>query len=319
MKLAVSIDVEEEGLFTNRYDPGDAPVSNVRFLRLLDPVFQDHGIRPALLVSYRVAANESCRELLLELREKWQGEIGAHLHPWNTPPLEKLPYPDPVPSELIPRELLARKLDTLLEAISRMGVSPVSFRMGRFNMGPRMFSVLEEKRLEVDSSIAPMRKTYRGPNHLAAPTDPYFPDPANLCSPGTSRILEVPMTIVPLIAGLGAGLERLESRGLVPTSWVRWFAMNCGSIHVQPAWTTLGRLKAGTLLHRSQGGRVLSMFFHSSELFPEGNPKHPTTPQVKLFLKKLNDFFSWISEKMSAESVTLSELRQDYETREQAK
>lgn len=314
MKVAVTIDVEEEGLFANRYEPGDAPVNNVGSLRLLDPVFRDWGIRPTLLVSYQVARSAHCRELLLELRDRWQGEIGAHLHPWNTPPLENLPYPEPVPSELIPRELLSSKLNTLLDSISSMGVSPVSFRMGRFNMGPRMFSVLESTGIRVDSSVAPMRKEYGGPNHLSAPTDPYFPDPDSPCSRGTSHILEVPMTIHPVIRGLGAVLERLGKSGFAPDTWIPWVAITLGSIAVQPAWTSLNRLKAGTLLHRGRGGRVLSVFFHSSELFPGGNPKHPTTEHVTRFLKKLNDFFAWLSRHGSAESVTLSDLREDYDT-----
>ena len=140
MKLAVTIDVEEEGLFLGKYDSGDVPVSNVPELGKLDPLFRQWGIRPTMLVTYPVIRHEPHQDLLLRLREKWSAEIGAHLHHWNTPPLESLPFPQPVPSELMPERLLQAKMENLLEAFKPMGIAPASFRMGRFNMGPKMFS-----------------------------------------------------------------------------------------------------------------------------------------------------------------------------------
>ena len=188
MKLAVTIDVEEEGLFLGNYDSGDVPVSNVPELGKLDPLFRQWGIRPTLLVTYPVIRHEPHQDLLLRLREKWSAEIGAHLHHWNTPPLESLPFPQPVPSELMPERLLQAKTENLLEAFKPMGIAPASFRMGRFNMGPKMFSILQRTGIRVDSSIAPTQSYYGGPDHRYAPWDPYFPDPSDLCGPGTSRI-----------------------------------------------------------------------------------------------------------------------------------
>ncbi|MEJ2718540.1 MAG: hypothetical protein P8182_15625 [Deltaproteobacteria bacterium] len=313
MRLAVTIDVEEEGLFSSRYEPGNAPVRNVVELKRLDPVFREWDIRPTLMIAYQVIRTAEHRDLLLALRETWNGEIGAHLHPWNTPPLETLPYPEPVPSELMRRELLAAKLGTLCDALHAMGVDPVSFRMGRFNIGPKIFSLLEEIGVRVDSSIAPMRRYYGGPAHLSAPVDPYFPDPQELCSPGSSPILEVPMTILPLIPRLGAVLDRIGDAGLVPGSWISWFSMNLGSLPAQPAWTGLNRLKAAVRLHQARRGRVLSVFFHSSELLPGGSPLHPGTDAVGRFLNKLDRFFSWLKREITVESQTLSELCDSYE------
>ncbi len=313
MKLAVTIDVEEEGLFNGQYLSGHRPVTNVAELPVLDSVIQNSGIRPTLLVSYQVVREKSNQDLLLTLRDKWDAEIGAHLHPWNTPPIESLPYPEPVPSELMPRRLLSEKLATLLEAIQGMGVMPVSFRMGRFNLGPKMLSVLQETGIRVDSSIAPMRKNYGGPTHLDAPSDPYFPDPADPCSVGTSRILEVPITVLPYIPRTGLFLERLERRNVIPQSWISWFAMHIASIHTQPGWLGLNRLKAGAKLHRSRGGQILTLFFHSSELVPGCSPLHSTAKDIRRFLAKLELYLAWLRKEMNAESVTLSELYEIYQ------
>jgi len=312
MKLVVTIDVEEEGLFQDRYEPKAVSVDNVRHLARLDGVVRHWGIRPTLLVTHAVASHRPHHEVLLNLRDRWGAEIGAHLHHWNTPPLESLPHPDPVPSELIPTRLLQEKMESLFRALGDMGVEPSSFRMGRFNIGPRMLSVLEGTRIQVDSSICPTRKYYGGPDHLFAPEDPYFPDPADLRRAGSSRILEVPLTVLPLTRRLGRFLGRMDGRSLFPDAWIAWFSKNLGSFPAQPVWTGLNRLKIAAMIHRSRGGQVLTIFFHSSEIMAGGSPYHRTEEEVDRFLKRLDSFFAWLRQELSVESLTLSELGRLY-------
>ncbi|HMK37573.1 MAG TPA: hypothetical protein VK463_21050 [Desulfomonilaceae bacterium] len=318
MKLAVTIDVEEEGLFSNRYDPHDPPVNNVAYLSTLDPIFREWGIRPTLLVTYPVITNGPCAELLAGLRTRWDGEIGAHLHHWNTPPIRELPYPQPAPSELMPPDLLSQKLNNLLNAVRAAADEPRSFRMGRFNLGPRMLAALESTAITVDSSVAPMRRYYGGPDHLAAPTDPYFPDKKDPMKEGDSGVLEVPMTILPVFRGLGYFLENVGTSA-IPGSWISWFAMNLGSVPVQPMWTGLRRLKLGVRLHCGRGGQVLTLFLHSSELMPGGCPQHQTAADVDRFRTKLSRFFSWLRREIPVESVTLTELGEHYRSGKQAR
>ncbi len=306
LKLAVTIDVEEEGLFQGRDDSRNASVNNVSELIRLDSIFQDWGIRPTLLITYPVARHVPHQQFLMELKERWSGEIGAHLHWWNTPPFEDLPYPEPVPSGLIPRGLLQAKLNTLSDTIKSMGADPNCFRMGRFNMSSRMFSLLEEAGIAVDSSVAPMHRYLGGPDHLCAPTDPYFPDPEDVRRPGKSSVLEVPVTILPLAPMLGSFLERVPKTVLSP-DWVSWFAMYLGSLSAQPVGTGLRRMKAAACLHGSRRGRILTIFFHSSELMPGCHPQHPTHREIEKFLQRLRDFFAWLHRR-NVESLTLSEI-----------
>jgi hypothetical protein len=309
MKLALTIDVEEEGLFQGEYAAGDAPTNNVGELTRLDRVFREWDIRPTLLVSYQVIRHPRHRDLLASLAERWRAEIGAHLHPWNTPPLEPLPYDEPVPSELMPKELLASKLRMLLDTLRRAGFSPSSFRMGRFNMGPKLFSLLNETDdIQVDSSVAPMRKYYGGPVRLGLHNDPYFPDPRDPLELGSSRILEVPVTVTPVVPGLGRVLARLDEARLFPDRWIPEIAAKVASLPAQPMWTGLRRLKAAVTLHRRRGGTVLTTFFHSSEIMAGGCPGHATRESVDRFLLKLDRFLGWLRTELAVESMTLSEL-----------
>lgn len=316
MQLAVTIDVEEEGLFRNRYDRGGTSVENIARLVGLDPIFREWGIRPTLLLTYPVAGNRRCCDLLNDLRERWHGEIGAHLHHWNTPPFVNLPHADPIPSELLPEDLLASKLANLLAAIRGMGAAPASFRMGRFNMGPKMFSVLGNSGITVDSSVAPMRHYYGGPDHLAARTDPYFPDPGDPLNEGSSPILEVPVTILPAFEGLGVVLEKWRRWGPLSEKWSSRFAMYLGSLAAQPMWTGFRRLQAAVRLHAGRGGRVLTVFFHSSELMPGGCPQHRNAQDVDRFLARLERFIAWLRRDIRVESFTLSELGECYRRRQ---
>ncbi len=310
--LAVTIDVEEEGLFSGAYQAENVGVTNVKLLSLLDPVFREWDIRPTLLVTYPVAQDQSSRDVLCKLNDDWKGEIGAHLHHWNTPPLVDLPYKSPAPSEMMPQGLLRAKLKNLLDAVEGFSPRPLSFRMGRFNMGPKMFAVLSEAGVEVDSSVCPLHKFYGGPDHLAAPAEPYFPDPTNILAQGVSNILEAPVTVPGLLPRIGWVFRELDTAGFLPERWVPWAASNLASLPVQPMWTGPRRLKAGVRLHKARGGKVITLFFHSSELMPGGCPQHKTEHDVRRFIAKLDAFFLWINREYNTTPVTLSGLRTEH-------
>jgi hypothetical protein len=308
MKLAVTIDVEEEGLFSGRYEKYDVSADNVARLSLLDPVFREWGIRPTLFVSYQVAKHKPHRDLILRLKEKWRGEIGAHLHMWNTPPIVPMNYPEPVLSDLVSHEIMNEKIQTLFHEFDEMNEKTLSFRMGRFDMGPNLFSLLEQTGIKVDSSIAPTRSEYGGKGYLSAPTDPYFPDPKKPCSPGDSRILEVPLTILPLLPRMYPFFELLWDRLPAARTAVSWASKYIFSLSAQPVGMGIRRLKTAVKLHNSRGGKVVTLFFHSSELTPGISPIHPSERHVDQFLKKVAGFLAWMHQEMNVESLTLSEL-----------
>ena len=47
-------------------------------------------------------------------------------------------------------------------------------------------------------------------------------------------------------------------------------------------------------LHRRRGGRVLTMFFHSSELKPGASRLFPTEAAVSRFVEKIRTFLTWL-------------------------
>jgi len=307
MKLVISIDVEEEGLFSGKYPRTPPGVSNVAQLKRLEFIPREFGLPLTLLVTYQVARDPVAIEVLKYWRDRWGAEIGAHLHPWNTPPFPDLSEPEPVPSERIPLPVLRAKLANLVAAIKDgLGVTPRSFRMGRFDWGPKIMSLLPEMGFKVDSSMVPLRSQPGCPEHFLAPADPF-----RLQVPGEAgaALLEAPLTMVPVLVGLPRLIYRLTAalpgtRGERLRSWFPYVL----AVGVHPPWFPLSSMRLAARLHRRRGGRVLNMFLHSSELFPGGSPEFPTEAAVARLVQKIRAFLTWLKATGPVQGVTLSEL-----------
>lgn len=299
MKIVISLDVEEEGLFSGQY-PRASGVTNVAELRRLEFIPRDFGFPLTLLVSHRVARDPAACEVLARWRDLYRAEIGVHLHPWSTPPFADLPWPEPVPAEQLPLPLLRDKFGHLLEQVrGSLGVTPVSFRMGRFDFGPTILNLLPEFGIKVDSSIVPLTLKGTG-DYFLAPADPFLLAPA---------LLEVPLTLVPVIAPLPRALARLAPRlpGGSGRRLLGWFKY-LGAAGIQPAWFPPASMRLAAALHRRRGGRVLTMFFHSSELQPGASRLFPTEAAVAGFVARIRAFLTWLVQSGPVDGVTLSEL-----------
>ena len=86
-KLVVTIDTEEDNW--GEYAGSGAALTNIEMIPRLQRMFDDFNVRPTYLVTYPVATNERAVSLLKAIRDGSRCEIGAHLHPWNTPPVQE--------------------------------------------------------------------------------------------------------------------------------------------------------------------------------------------------------------------------------------
>jgi hypothetical protein len=314
MKLVISVDVEEEGLFFGRYRRTPPGVTNVAELERLAFIPRDFGLPLTLLVTYQVARDPAACRVLVQWRDRHRAEIGVHLHPWNTPPFLDLPDPEPVRSARLPRELLRDKFAHLLSQVrDTLGVTPRAFRMGRFDAGPQVWELLPEFGLEVDSSVAPLTLKNADPRSFLAPADPF---PLRDFWPGGGNVLEIPITMVPVVAGTPYLIDRLAA-AWSPT-WgtrLRGLFRYGAVVGVHPAWYPLVSMQLAAHLHRRRGGRVLTMFFHSSELQPGATRLFPTETAVRRFVAKIRTFLTWLVKTGPVDGVTLSGVRLGRERR----
>ncbi len=307
LKLVITVDVEEEGLFTGRYPRIPPGVKNVHELRRIEFITRELGFPLTLLVTYPVTVDRKCGQILRFWHRELRAELGAHLHPWSTPPFADLPCPEPVRSDLMPDSLLRAKLESLKDAMeSRLEVRPTSFRMGRFDLGEGMRRLLPACGLSTDSSVVPCRLVANGADHFMAGNEPFWWDRDEM---GGDTLLEVPLTQLALLPKLAARLYRASQRLTEPRRLILHSAFRAlGVVGIQPAWYSLPSMQWAARLHHARGGKVLTMFLHSTELLPGANPDYPTEAAARRLTGRIRQFLQWLTTHYSIEGVTLSQL-----------
>ena len=299
LRVVVSLDVEEEGLFSGRYASTDCTVRNVALLRRLAPLTQELGFPLTLFCSYAVFANAGARTHLAWMRDHCDADIAAHLHHWSTPPLTAQPATTGAPQRtyLMPKDLLRARLQTLLAAGRDFQSAPVtSFRMGRWDLKAPLLPLLAEEGVSLDSSICPLRCFANGADHFLAPADPYWPT-------DTPNLLEAPLTQVPLWPFLARTWYKLSPKGWTD-SFHYW-----GAASPNPVWHSGPVMRAAACLHRLRHGKVLNLFWHSSEMLPGASPHIPDQAAADALLRKIYTFLAWLRARYAPQGITAAGLR----------
>ena len=324
MRLVVTVDTEAD----NQWTPG-APLStaNLGCLPALQALAERYGVRPTYLVTSEVLADRQAVGLWRRWVEEGRAEVGAHLHPWTTPPYAGRPgrrANDPghaFPSELEPG-LLEAKLATLTEQVrAALGRAPTAFRAGRYGFDGRCGQCLQALGYRVDSSVTPgvsWRRTRggtaesRGPDFSRAPLAPYHPSPADAGRPGDLGLWEVPVTILYTafpwscsrrLAGCLARLDGTLLASVLRRSWAGrqplWLRPRPGGggRHLLAVWEAA----------RRRGLPVAVLMLHSSELLPGASPYWPTARAVAGLRAALATFFAELAQR-GVECYTLSEV-----------
>ena len=112
--LIVSIDTEEDNWHRSRHD---VTTENIQELRPLAAFLGRLGVRPTYFTAYQVAVEHGAADVLREVCDGGRGEIAAHLHPWNTPPLTEAFVPRNSMLKNLPAELQLAKLRRLTAAL----------------------------------------------------------------------------------------------------------------------------------------------------------------------------------------------------------
>jgi polysaccharide deacetylase len=172
--LIVSIDTEEDNWQRSR---DLATFENIRELRRQAALFERLGVRPTYFTTYRVAKEPRAADVIREICEGGRGEIGAHLHPWNTPPFSEAFVPRNSMLKNLPADLQLAKLQRLTAALEEaFGQTPRVFRAGRYGLGRDTVAALAACGYRVDSSVAPFVSWERfddGPSFFGAPLNAY--------------------------------------------------------------------------------------------------------------------------------------------------
>ena len=319
MQLILTVDTEADNQWNVR-----APLTTANLLRVprLQQLCDEFGFAPTYLCTYEVATSDSFAETLTQHAADGRAEIGAHLHPWSTPPFDNdwdgVGLARPYPSEL-PVGLLARKLTVLTDVIARgCGARPTSYRAGRWGFSTAQIPLLVELGYLIDCSVTPSVSWQRdtglhvgGPDFTEAPATPYVLAEDDPCQAGASGLLEVPVTIVhtnSVMHRVAAARRwyRRHRRSLPARAANRWW-------RVAPQWfrpfpdMSAQHLIAVFETARRRGLPVVEMMFHSSELLPGGSPYNPTEADVDRLFARLMAVFRHLAAR-GVKGATLSQF-----------
>ena len=315
--LIVSVDTEEDNWEPRR----DAvTIENIREVPRFDALCQRLGVRATYFTAYQVAIREWAGTILSELRAGG-AEIGAHLHPWNTPPLEEPFVPRNTMLKNLPLALQLAKLQrltaTLREAI---GARPLAFRAGRYGLGRDTIAALIRCGYLIDSSVTPFVswEAYDGgPTFVGAPLDMYrhgggrdvrTPEP-------DGALVEIPLSTGYSRApfGVWSGVYRaLRARALHPLH-LPGLAARLGVVsrillspetHSVADMLTLSR-------HLIDGGvRHLHVFLHSPSLCQGLSPFAVDRAGVERIYRGIASYVESLSRMTALAFVTISEAAQ---------
>jgi peptidoglycan/xylan/chitin deacetylase (PgdA/CDA1 family) len=287
--LVVTVDVEGDNLWSR---PTRVTTSNARFLPRFHELCVRHGLPPVYLTTHEMAQCADFRTFAGRVLARGEGEIGMHLHAWNSPPDMPL-TPDDAGRQPYLTEygepVMRQKIAALTRVLEDVcGTAILSHRGGRWAFDDTYARLLIEHGYLVDSTVTPhvvwhgrsdSESGFRAPDYTGFPEAPYFVDPDDVRRPGQSPLLEVPVTTCRI------PLERLDGSAGGPAApfIVRW---------LRPNGRNLKALR-WVLDHALDEARpCLVLMLHSSELMPGGSPTCPQAEDVEALYRDLDAFFA---------------------------
>src|SRR3974390_1747115 len=143
--LVVVVDTEEEFNWSAPFNSNSRSTTNILYQPLAQEIMDRHGVVPTYAIDFPVANTPEAVSILRSIADDGRCEIGAHLHPWVSPPIEEEvnvynSFPGNLPPNL-EREKLARLADRIESAF---GYRPAVYKAGRYGLGSATFQTLRD-------------------------------------------------------------------------------------------------------------------------------------------------------------------------------
>jgi len=291
VKLVVTIDTEEDHWTGPR--PPVYTCENIERIPALQEVFDQFGVEPTYLTSYAVAVDERAASTLKAISDARKCEIGAHCHPWNTPPIAEA------------------------DTEAAFGLDPLSFRSGRFGYDTTVARNLRRLGFEVDTSITPYVQwmSFHGPDFRTMSPRPFrfsADDAMRECSSGD--LVEVPVTIGFLQRDFEMSNRIRQALARWPISKLRLVGILYRLRLVNLAWLSPEVSDSRTMIALARrmmrnGHTILNMTFHSPSLQAGLTPFTRSRDDERRFIQRVRNFLVF-ARGAGIEPMKLSDVRQ---------
>ena len=282
--LVVVVDTEEEFDWSAPFDRGATSVRHMRRIGRFQSVCEAWGVRPTYVVDYPIADQSDGVEALAPLFRDGRALIGAHLHPWVSPPHEEaVSARNSYPGNL-PRALERAKLAALRDRIeAAFGTRPRIYKAGRYGIGPNTFALLQELGFDVDLSPAPPfdLRGDGGPDYSGRGLQPQWHGGV-LSIPGTGAL--VGWLPDPRLYASATRVKPLRLGGIL----ARIGAVE--RLALSPEGQTLDDMTRLLRWLHARGERLFVLSLHSPSLEPGHTPYVRTEGELADFLGVLDGF-----------------------------
>jgi hypothetical protein len=316
-ELLIVVDTEEEFDWTRPFARDSVGTKAIPAQARAHEVYDRFGVVPTYVIDYPVATDPEAVRFLRSLRDAGKAEIGAHLHPWVTPPHEEEVTTRYSYHCNLPPDLERAKIECLTDAIEKsFGARPTAFKAGRYGYGPNTGKVLAELGYRVDCSFVPHTDLSGdgGPDFRGVPDVPHWLD---------NGLLEVPLSVgflgvVPALGEKAAwlfdspGAERLHLPGVLARTGL--VARSRLSPEGTPAAEQCRLLEAMA----RRGHRTFSLTYHSPSLEPGHTPYVRDEDGLARFLADIEQVLTFFRDEMGGRFTTLSDVYRDFAERRAA-
>jgi len=322
--LIVTVDTEEEGLWSGEFKAHGNTVENTRGIERFQSFCEGFGIRPTYLIDTPIVEDERTTEMLAGYQAAGTCEVGAHLHPWCTPPFAEVPTNRNSYMCNLPSQLQRRKLLHLTEAIGdRFGRRPTSFRAGRCGLDHEGAGMLRELEYVVDSSVKPFVDISddEGPCFENAPYQPYRVGEDSLVeSDSNGKLLEVPLA-------MGFSKPYFERASAVHHFIIRSRLSRLRLLGVLDRFDVVRRISFSPeksnaasmiqLVERfvAKSASCLVMWLHSSSLLPGCSPYAPDEPSLERLYQRMAAVFEHCITEHAMQTATLTSFAESFQPR----
>lgn len=310
--LVVVVDAEEEFAWDRPFDRLNVGTTSIAGQSLMhERVFDKMGIVPTYMCDWPVTTGPASAATLRRLMEEGRCEIGAHLHPWVSPPhVEQVTRFNSYAGNL-PRELEYEKLHRLTGAIvDAFGQVPLAFKAGRYGLGPHTAESLASLGYAIDTSVVPYTSfTYdSGPDFRSHDEHPYW-FPA-----GQRELLEVPVTTgyTGWLRALGPQLYELAQHPMALRARLGGILARSRAlerIRLSPEVASGAEMQRLVAALRHGGCEVFTLTYHSPSMAVGHTPYVRSAADLERFIATVHDFCAWFRDELDGQFASLSQLR----------
>lgn len=307
--LLVVLDTEEEFDWNAPFSRSRTSVEHLLGIGRLQAIFDRFGVVPTYVVDYPVASQASGFTPLGEIAQSGRASIGAHMHPWVTPPMTEAVNGRNSFTCNLPAALQRDKLRALVEVITgNFGARPRIYKAGRYGIGRDTLAVLDELEFEVDQSVMPHYdfSPQEGPSFRAFSAEPFLF--------GKRQMLALPCSCA-YVGAAGAAAQPLYELASSPA--LRWSKLTgiCTRLRLadrlvlSPEGFSLDDMRRVTRGLIARGTRVLTMTLHSPSIEPGHTPYVRTHADLSVFLDTITAYLEFFFGDLAGATTTPTALR----------